>query len=179
LIPAGAVEELSFQEDAGVEGLLDWAAAHPASVLFTMSHGLGTPRRGWSSAEEQRALQGAMFLGPGHRLAAGDLAAKAFLPGGFWLFFASFSGGAPAHSVFYSILVEMQSRGQGGLHPDSLLRSLPMDRKRPFISALPGAALAGPDGPLGILSLIDVGFSYIFADNENQSEPARFLDVPR
>ena len=45
------------------DALLEQARRPGPAVLFSMSHGLGAPCFGWDSPAEQRARQGALFLG--------------------------------------------------------------------------------------------------------------------
>ena len=166
----------SLADDGAAEGstlgrfLAHAAGAEPA-VLLSVSHGLGVREGGWLSAEDQRALQGALLL-PGHeRLTAAEVAARPFLPGGLWFCFACFSGGTPARSAYAPWL--------GDLDPDQagrVARLLPRPGERPFIAALPQAALANPEGPLAVVGHVDLAWTASFND-QGRSRHERFLGV--
>lgn len=152
------------------------------AMLFTVSHGLGAPRGGWRSPVEQRALQGAMGFGTGARLTAEDVATVPFLPGGMWFFLACFSGGTPSVSAYHQWLVRLREAGGFGGRADSVLAGLPKEGDRPFIAALPQAALANPDGPLAVVAHIDLAWTYSFQDLTPRAalnRPSRFQGVFR
>jgi hypothetical protein len=49
---------------------------------------------------------------------------------------------------------------------------------RPFVAALPQAALANPEGPLGIIGHVDLAWSHTFLDLDGVTSRApRFLEV--
>lgn len=100
-------------------------------------HGLGAPRRGWSSVREQQALQGAMSLGRGEHLRAEDVASRPFLPGGLWVYLACFGGGTPRTSPYFHWLRRLQDAGAHMGQPEAVLASLPRAGEPPFIAALP------------------------------------------
>lgn len=45
-----------------------------------------------------------------------------------------------------------------------MLASLPRDGERPFLAALPQAALRNPDGPLAVIGHLDLAWTYSFVD---------------
>ena len=145
--------------------LLD-AAAAPHAVLLSLAHGLGAPRRGWTSAE-QRARQGNLFLGD-DELGAADVRDRAFLPGGVWMSTACFSAGTPSTSAFAPWLASLDP-DRGVTH---LLRSLPRPDDPPFLAALPQAALANPRGPLAFVGHIDLAWSFGYLDPASDASRA-------
>lgn len=159
---------------ASADRLLSQASARRAGVLFTMSHGLGAPRAGWSSPEERRALQGALCLGPSSRLTARELVGTTFLPGGVWFCFACFGAGTPRRSAYEPWLRQMQpsSRRVG-----PVLAGLPHEGERPFVAALPQAALASPEGPLAVMGHADLAWTYSYQEPSGRNHPARFFGV--
>ncbi|MBN9684348.1 MULTISPECIES: hypothetical protein [unclassified Corallococcus] len=154
------------------------ASPHP-SMLFTLSHGLGAPRRGWASVGEQRARQGAMSLGGQGTLEASDLASTAFLPGGFWFYFACFSAGTPSRSAYHAWLSRLREAGEYPGRLERLLESLPREGERPFVAALPQAALANPQGPLAVMGHVDLAWTYSFQDMTclARDRPSRFMGL--
>ncbi|WP_159396661.1 CHAT domain-containing protein [Sorangium cellulosum] len=128
-----------------------------ATVLFTLSNGLGAPRKGWRSWEEKQAFQGAMSLGSTDRLSVDDVGRGSFLPGGAWLFLAGYSAGTEHESVYRAWALRLRKQ-QGWDHVDALLSSRSPKGDRPFIAALPQAALANPDGPLAVFGLVDLAW---------------------
>ena len=78
-LPVADVREIDADN---VDDFLRAGATPKPSVLLSMSHGVGAPRRGWSSEEEQWRKQGALVLGPHDVLDAERLGTQAFLPGG-------------------------------------------------------------------------------------------------
>ncbi|APR75295.1 Hypothetical protein A7982_00641 [Minicystis rosea] len=151
------------------------------TFLFSMSHGLGAPSGGWASAEQQRALQGAMSLGPSGMLAVSDLGSTPFLPGGVWFFFGCYSAGTPAVSAYHRWLLELSQAGQYAERADAVLAGLPRAGDRPFVAALPQAALESPNGPLAVIGHVDLAWasSYLDATTLSRGRPGRFIDVAR
>ncbi|XXT20939.1 hypothetical protein WME94_05135 [Sorangium sp. So ce429] len=175
---AASIDEIpSIPGDA----LLDPAAEGVPSLLVSMSHGVGAPRRGWPSVERQRALQGAMHLGSEPPITADDLAARPFLPGGVWFFLACFSAGTPERSVYYPWLRRLKDAGAFRSPLEPVLASLPREGDRPFIAALPQAALANPEGPLAVIGHVDLAWTYAFQDPGpgGFNHPARFYSLLR
>jgi hypothetical protein len=179
--PAREILELGDQADWSVERLLEKAAAAEPSLLFSLSHGLGAPRQGWRSVDEQRALQGAMSLGSGPPLDASALANQPFLPGGLWFYLACFGAGTPSRSAFHTWLSRLREAGQFSGRLDRLLSSLPREGEKPFVAALPKAALANPQGPLAIVGHMDLAWTYSFQDpgKTAKNRPSRFLGLMR
>ena len=150
-------------------------------VLFTLSHGEGAPRGGWRSHADQRRRQGAMSFGREGRLAADDLRARPFMPGGLWFMLACYGGGTPQTSAYRHWLAQLQAAGQFRGKVDAVLAGLPGPEDRPFIAAIPKAVLANPDGPLAFMGHIDLAWTYSFQelDSGATSRPARFMGITR
>jgi len=179
--PAREILELGDPADWSVDRLLERAASAEPSLLFSLSHGLGAPRQGWRSVDEQHALQGAMSLGPGQHLDASALANRPFLPGGLWFYLACFSAGTPSRSAFHTWLSQLRGAGQFSGRLDRVLASLPREGEKPFVAALPKAALANPHGPLAIVGHMDLAWTYSFQDlgRTAKSRSSRFLGLMR
>jgi hypothetical protein len=179
--PAREILELGDQADWSVDRLLERAASAEPSLLFSLSHGLGAPRQGWRSVDEQHALQGAMSLGAGQPLDASALANRPFLPGGLWFYLACFGAGTPSRSAFHTWLSRLREAGQFSGRLDRLLASLPREGEKPFVAALPKAALANPQGPLAIVGHMDLAWTYSFQDpgRTAKNRPSRFLGLMR
>jgi hypothetical protein len=179
---AGAVEELGADDAVSLEAFLSAAALRESpTLLFSVSHGAGTPRAGWGSVEERLRLQGAMSFGGGVRLTAEEVAARPFLPGGAWFYFACYGAGTPSESAYHHWLAQLRDLGLFGRNIDSVLQSLPAAGEKPFVAALPQAALANPDGPLAVVGHVDLAWSFSFQDvgTTNKFRPARFQDIFR
>jgi hypothetical protein len=156
----------SLDPASSASALLREAARARADMLFTMSHGAGVPKAGWRSPEEQRAHQGAMVLGrAGDLLTANDIARGPFLPGGVWLMFACYGAGTPSRSAYLPWLERLHRLGLSEA-PDRVLAALPRSGEPPFVAALPQAALANPEGPLGVVGHVDLAWSWSFLDYE-------------
>lgn len=167
---------LSLVDDDPVSAgdlLLTQAAVEHPSILFSCSHGMGAPRRGWKSPERARALQGGLCLGDGEHFDASALTNVPFLPGGLWMYFACFGAGTPSVSAYRHWLSRLKKNGQFGGRIEPVLASLPADGDPPFIAALPKAVLASPDGPLGVIGHIDLAWSYSFQDLDKQTDQER------
>jgi hypothetical protein len=149
------------------------AAAADAGVVFSCSHGAGSPLDGWDSPSRRAALQGALCLGGGRRLEAEELARARFAPGGVWLLFACFGAGTPRTSAYEYWLARLAEAGEhsGDLGP--VRASLPRDGEPAFLAALPQAALANPDGPLAVIGHLDLAWSYGFCDIDKMSRGER------
>jgi hypothetical protein len=160
--PASAVEAHGAPAPDPGELLALAAARHP-SVLLSMSHGLGPPRRRPWSPAEAREHQGAMSFGAEGAVAARDVASAAFLPGGLWIYFACFGAGTPRTSAYHHWLDMLAHHGMAELGPlDATLRGL--DAGGGFVSGLAKAALANPDGPLAMLGHVDLAWSYSYEE---------------
>lgn len=180
MFPASEVSDLSPGFNQSPEELIRMVSGEQPSVLFSTSHGLGPPGAGWKT-EEQRLLQGAISFGRRSWLGARELAGRRFLPGGVWFMFACYGAGTPETSAYRRWLEQLARRGQFSGDADAVLSGLPKPGERPFIAALPQAALASEEGPLGFIGHIDLAWSYSFNENNEadggQSRPGRFLDV--
>ncbi len=175
-----AVASLSGDpDDPSRDDLLRDAAA-AGSVLFSVSHGEGAPRRGWRSPAEQRARQGAMSFGANGQLTGDDLTNAAFLPGGLWFMLACFGAGTPSASKYRRWLDALLAHGQFQGRPEVVLGSLPRAGEAPFIAALPKAALASPRGPLGFIGHVDLAWTYAFRELDTgkaTNRPQRFVQT--
>ncbi|WP_309896734.1 hypothetical protein [Archangium sp.] len=175
--PASRV--LTEELPPGAKGrLLELAGAPEPGLLFTLSHGVGGPLSGWASKEEQQREQGNMWLGDRTELTAEDVRQGAFLPGGMWFYFACFGAGTPARSVYQPWMEQLVQSGM--MHRrqlESLERSRPLG-ERPFIAALPQAALANPEGPLAVIGHLDLAWLCAFHDpRTGQTHANRLEDV--
>lgn len=174
--PASEVRELGSPQDFSAELLLASAAEPTPAVLLTLSHGAGAPVDGWNSPAEQRQLQGTLSLGKGQALVADDVARRPFLPGGVWISFACFSAGTPKRSTYAPWLQRLRNANAGGQSLESVLASAPLDA-RPFVAALPQAALANPEGPLAVIGHVDLAWSYAYQDLGGHNHASRFANV--
>ncbi|MBZ4333433.1 hypothetical protein [Corallococcus sp. AS-1-12] len=175
--PARDVLELGVPGEPGADGLLTEAAHQEPTLLFSMSHGLGSPRAGWRSTDAKLALQGALCLGEGQHLEGAALAQRPFLPGGIWFLFACFGAGTPSRSAFHHWLKQLQAGGQFSGRLESLTAALPRPGERPFVAALPQSALANPQGPLAVIGHVDLAWTYGFQDRDHrQGKVSRFLE---
>jgi len=175
--PAGQVREINAESGSAAELLAGAGSARP-SVLLSVSHGLGAPRGGWSSGELQRRRQGALSLGR-EVLEAEALRKGPFLPGGMWFCLACFSAGTPAESAFYVWLAALAKQEAYDGRLDAVLKSLPGQGGRPFVAALPQAALVNPDGPLAVIGHMDLAWTHGFTDANNpaRSRASRILST--
>jgi hypothetical protein len=165
-LPASSVGEISAET---VDELLACTQSK-ASVLLSVSHGLGAPRRGWRSEEEQWRRQGALVLGHDEILDAERLRGQAFLPGGMWFYLACFGGGTPATSAYHTWLAQLSGESAFSGSVAAVLKSLPESGQRPFLAALPQAALSNPEGPLGVLAHMDLAWTYGFSGTKKLTE---------
>lgn len=177
---AGALalaDAVTIPHDDDPRPLLGAAAASEASLLLSLSHGLGAPRRGWTDAAHQRRTQGALCLGPDCApLTAETLAGATFLPGGLWLMIACFGAGTPATSAYAAWLASLPDRDEAIAR--DVLRSLPGPGEPPFLAALPRAALASPHGPLAVIAHIDLAWTFAFTDDRT-TRASRIFDTMR
>lgn len=156
------------------------------TVLFSVSHGYGGPRGGWKNAEgaEQTQEQGALCIASAKdRLQARDLAAmESFLPGGIWFLLACYGAGTPRESHYRHWLERLIACEEFAGSASAILRALPGPGERPFIAALPQAALAHPEGPLACIGHLDLAWTYSFQDldtGRERSRPDAFFGVLR
>src|SRR5262249_4117226 len=140
------------------------AGERAPTMMFTVSHGAGTPRAGWGSLEKQQAFQGAMCFGGSDRMTHEHVSNDAFLPGGVWFYFAFFGAGTPAASAYDIFLKRLKEIGKFRGSIEDLYRALPKDGEKPFVARLPQAALANPNGPLAVMAHVDLAWSYGFEE---------------
>jgi hypothetical protein len=166
-------------EDSGPEALLRAAGGARAGVMLSVTHGLGRPRNGWASAEEQRARQGALSLGSNHALTGEQMRGTPFLPGGMWFSVACFGAATPGKSTFHAWASQLEKAGDWPGSASSVLRSLPGEGERPFLAALPQALLANEQGPLAVIGHSDLAWTLAFTDAENStsSRASRILSA--
>jgi hypothetical protein len=159
--------------------LLRAAETSQPAILLSVTHGVGAPSGGWSSATRQRAEQGALVLGDGTLLDAETLRSRRFLPGGMWFCLACFGAATPRESVFHAWLSSLVHHGLPREILEPILASLPRPDERPFLSAMSQAALANPHGPLAMIGHVDLAWTYSFSDPRNLTRrvPSRILSV--
>lgn len=179
-LPAKQLLELGDKTIPTREELLELAAASDPTVLFTLSHGAGAPGSGWKSAERQRREQGAMSFGSDGLLYGSDIADKTFLPGGVWFMLACYGAGTPQNSAYKHWLAALGQLGQYRDSAATVLKGLVVDGGRPFIAALPQAALANPNGPLAFVGHVDLAWTYSFREFDAESavnRPGKFVQL--
>ena len=174
--PASELRELDSPRGSSAARLLASVAEPTPTVLLSLSHGNGGPTSGWRSPEEQRRHQGALFLGNGQTLTVDDVSRHPFLPGGVWVYFACFSVGTPQRGMYTPWLQRLKDAGTGGQGLESVLSSRPLDG-RPFVAALPQAALANPEGPLAVLGHVDLAWSYAYQEPGGYNHATRFAHL--
>jgi hypothetical protein len=165
--PAVGVCELGGGGEGDLEQLLAQVAEPGPGVLLTLSHGQ-------RASQDWRARQGALVLPGGRCLTGAQIASRPFLPGGIWFCYACYSAGTPARSSYAHWLRQLE-----GLEPEvarSLSSALLPEGEKPFIAALPKAALANPDGPLAVIGHVDLAWSCSFND-QGRRAPGRFLGL--
>ncbi len=151
-------------DEPSPDQLIEAVTGRDRSLLFSLSHGEGAPRKGWGSVDQQRSGQGAMSFGRGGRLCGDDLRDRPFLPGGMWFMFACYGAGTPDESRFRHWLQQLRDAGKFRGKPEAVLRSLPTEGERPFVAALPRVALANPEGPLAFIGHLDLAWTYSFQE---------------
>jgi hypothetical protein len=171
--PAADILELGGEGAVPLEKLLAHAAEPRPGVLFTLSHGRGRPRNGWDRLEDQLKHQGELMMPDGRFLPAAELASRPFLPGGVWFSFACFSAGTPSRSSYTHWLRQLPTADPNA---HRALEALPRQGERPFIAALPQAALANPEGPLAVMGHVDLAWSCSFND-KGRGTPSRFIEL--
>ncbi|MGB1016174.1 MAG: hypothetical protein ACPG4T_18710 [Nannocystaceae bacterium] len=171
--------EIPFS-DWGPDEMIEEAGAGVPSVMLSLSHGLGAPRRGWKTPDHQRALQGAISMGLEDPVTADALRTTPFLPGGIWMAVACFSAGTPASSAFQPWLLQLAEDGRARQQANLVLKSLPAPDARPFVAALPQALLANPNGPLAVIGHMDLAWTFGFSDpTSKKSRASRMFSALR
>ncbi|KIG19032.1 hypothetical protein DB30_05936 [Enhygromyxa salina] len=167
--------------DPSPDELLQFAAIDHPAVMFSLSHGDGPPRRGWGSAEQQRARQGAMSFGRAGSIEGTTLSDAKFLPGGLWFMLACYGAGTPDASAYQHWLAELKQLGQFRGKAEAVLAGIPAAGERPFIAAVPKATLASEHGPLAFVGHVDLAWSYSFQelDDGPMNRPSKFTGVLR
>lgn len=175
-LPVANVGEIEAED---VDAFLNAGARAKPSVLLSISHGVGAPRHGWSSEEEQWRKQGALVFGHHDVLDAERLGTQSFLPGGLWFLLACFGAGTPSVSAYHAWLSLLSKEGAYSGKAHAVLASLPAAGARPFVAALPQVALANPQGPLAVVGHMDLAWTYGFssATNLNESRKSRFYSA--
>lgn len=169
-VEKGRFPAIVRQVDAkSVDKFFEVHASSRPSVLLTVSHGLGGSVEDYGSEDAQRLRQGALMVGHKEIVDAEAMAAKTFLPGGLWLFFACFGAGTPATSEYFKWLSQLAQTGSYKQSAKSVLSSLSSSGSG-FIAALPQAALRNPNGPLGVIGHIDLAWNYSYINPSNPSE---------
>lgn len=163
--------------DPGLEQFLESTAHAAPGVLFSMSHGIGAPRGGWTKDAERFAGQGAMSFGRDGELPAAELASRTFMPNGLWFMFACFSAGTPDTSAYQHWLEKLVESGRYSRLPD-VMKTLAM-AGRPFIAATPQKVLANPNGPLAFIGHVDLAWTFSFREDDSPAKkrPGRFINT--
>lgn len=165
--------------DWGPDEMLSVAGEDAPSMLLSVSHGLGAPRRGWRTVDHQRALQGALAVGGDTPLTADTVRSAPFLPGGVWLCVACYGAGTPPLSAFHPWLDLLAEQGRAPGRASEVLRALPKPGERPFVAALPQALLANPAGPLAVIGHMDLAWTFGFTDPGGKKSRASRLHAPQ
>ena len=161
--------------------LLTAAATDRPGVLLSVSHGVGVPWAGGASARDgaarQRREQGALSFGRSGVITGADVAGRGFLPGGMWLAVACFSAGTAGTSDYYHWLDTLRRTGHAGSEIGHVLDTLA--HERPFVAAVPKAALSDPGGPLAFVGHVDLAWTYSFFDFDDhpRRRPGRLMGV--
>ena len=177
-LPAMRLQSLPY-DSAGSEALLRAAGEARAGMMLSVTHGLGLPKRGWASVDEQRALQGALKITSGHALTGDVLRNTPFLPGGMWFCVACFGAATPPRSAFQAWLELLVREQAYAGQSEAVLKNLPRPGERPFVAALPQALLANPRGPLAIIGHSDLTWAFGFteATDTYQSRASRITSA--
>jgi hypothetical protein len=180
-LEVAGLDPLDLGDEPDPSILLRRAAATRAGVLFSVSHGEGAPREGWTSPVDMRARQGAMSFGRAGSLTAADLTGRPFMPGGVWCMLACYGAGTPDRSAYRHWLDSLSRAGRYFGRPEAVLTALPKDGAPPFIAALPQAALASDDGPLAFVGHVDLAWTYGFQELDDRpvTRPGRLMALMR
>jgi len=82
---------------------------------------------------------------------------------------SSFSAGMAETSLYCAWLMSLIQEETHRSRAEALLASLSSGTQRPFIAALPQAALANPNGPLAIIGQVDLAWSYSMSNPSSSS----------
>lgn len=143
------------------------------TVLVSVAHGLGAPDGGWTSAADQRALQGALVMNGERLFGAREVSRAPFIPGGAWLSVACFGAATPAEDVYFQWAQQLR------VAPSTLnylLESQPIDG-RGFVAATASAALANPEGPQCVYGHAGLAWGCSYLDAAERSRADRFSDL--
>lgn len=173
--PASALQVHGKELDPGRDEFLENTALAEPGVLFSMSHGIGAPKGGWSEAD-RLAGQGSMSFGREGHLSASELVSRTFMPNGVWFMFACFGAGTPDISAYSHWLKHLVDAGRYSRVPD-VLKTL-AGTGRPFVAATPQKALANPNGPLAFIGHVDLAWTFSFREDDSPAKkrPGRFVD---
>jgi hypothetical protein len=161
-----------------------WAAAATdrPGVLLSVSHGVGVPcagnaAAGRGAAARQRREQGALSFGRDGVVTGADVAGRGFLPGGMWVAVTCFGAGTAETSDYHHWLDTLRRAGHVGSEIGHVLDTLA--HERPFVAAVPKAALADPNGPLAFVGHVDLAWTYSFFDLDDRprGRPGRLMGV--
>lgn len=175
------LSELDLGERPSADPLLARAAALRSAVLFTLGHGEGPPRGGWTDPRLRRARQGALHFGREPALTGADLRDRPFMPGGVWCNLSCYGAGTPDTSAYLHWLRALADAGRFFGRPEAVLDALPKDNEPPFTAAMPQAALASSDGPLAYVGHVDLAWTYGFQDLDDRvvTRPGRLMALVR
>ncbi|MGB1015625.1 MAG: hypothetical protein ACPG4T_15925 [Nannocystaceae bacterium] len=157
-LPAHEVHMVGQQLDPSPDDFLTLAGQPQPTVMFSVSHGLGQPRRKDWSPREARKRQGAMSFGRNGALERLDFASAPFIQGGIWIYFACYGAGTPQTSHF---LPWIQLLARSGT-PELQAFEKTLSTRGGFTSATVKTALANPNGPQAIVGHLDLAWSYSY-----------------
>lgn len=181
--PARSLESLGDRTDPDPQEFLNAVKTTDPTVMLSMSHGAGTPKKMWKSLADKLGRQGAMSFGKSAGLlTAADIGDRPFLPGGVWFMFACFGAGTPMRSAYAHWLEKLRDAGQFPGSIEEVLRSLPKEGEKPFIAALPQLVLRKENGPLAFIGHIDLAWNYSYDELDSKTHyarPGRYIDVLR
>ena len=138
-----------------------WAACFSILGALVMSGAVLVSRP--PAAEAQASYNATLYELNGLR-------GQPFLPGGMWFYLACFGAGTPASSAYHPWLSRLSDEGAYGGSLGAVLRALPAPGERPFVAALPQAALASPRGPLAVIGHLDLAWTYGFSGTKRLTE---------
>lgn len=145
-------------------------------MLLSVCH--GNPYRSLAPGAPP-APAGGLRLDAQTLLTPSDVANGSFLSGGLWLCIACFGAGTPAESSFKPWLELLLHSARYKTFAESALLQL-RTQSEDRLSPLPLAALANPQGPVGILAHLDLAWTYSYTDPGDgfrSSWASRFMDV--